>query len=81
MIFHSPIPRFKSHSQSIQLGMEGTKIELGNGGMKNHSRYQNTAGPLKLRLEAGQQSPVTSGQIWVLGEVTVPAFRLKFSEI
>jgi hypothetical protein len=38
-------------------------------------------GPLKLRLEAGQQSPVTSGQIWVLGEVTVPAFRLKFSEI
>ena len=38
-------------------------------------------GPLKLWLEAGGQSPVTSGQIWAQGEVTVPAFRLKISEI
>ena len=40
-----------------------------------------TQGPLKLRLEAGGQSPVMSGQIWAQGEVTVPSFRLKISEI
>ena len=32
-------------------------------------------GPLKLRLEAGGQSPVTSGQIWALGEVTARGTR------
>ena len=33
--FQSRIPQFKFHSQSIHLGMEGMKTELGNDGNEN----------------------------------------------
>ena len=38
-------------------------------------------GPPKLRFEAGGQSPITSGQIWALGEVPVPAFQTKIERL